>query len=182
MARFTIQLDKRRELHNGLYNLVVRVNVGNDMIYLNIAKLTEQQYDHVFIKRAGDEESITFREKCEKLRTKCERDFNKIKPFNKARFRELFYEKDKKVSESLVLKDLFKDYITSFENIKHNTRIRYRTIGNVFESRRAHSPLLAVGLASIKIRKYQIGIEDPRSLLRGSSIFQTKCNCIRYYS
>ncbi|MGA1977938.1 MAG: tyrosine-type recombinase/integrase [Bacteroidales bacterium] len=134
MARFTIQLDKRRELYNGLYNLVVRVNIGNDMVYLNIAKLTEQQYDHVFIKRVGDEESITFREKCEELRTKSERDFNKIKPFNKKRFRELFYEKEKKVPDSLVLKDLFKDYITTFEYIKHNTRIRYRTTGNVFDT------------------------------------------------
>ncbi len=40
MAKCTIQLDRRRKLQNGLYNLVVRVNIGNDMIYLNIAKLT----------------------------------------------------------------------------------------------------------------------------------------------
>lgn len=134
MARFTIQLDKRRKLHDELYNLVVRVNVGNDMVYLNIAKLSEQQYDHVFIKRSGDDESITFREKCEDYRTKCERTFNKVKPFNKDRFRELLAEKESKISDSLLLKDLFDDYSTNFEYIKQNSRLRYRTTGNVFES------------------------------------------------
>jgi hypothetical protein len=65
MARFTIQLDRRRKLHNGLYNLVVRINMRNDMLYLNISKLTKEQYESVFVRRAGDEESIAFREKCE---------------------------------------------------------------------------------------------------------------------
>jgi hypothetical protein len=59
MATFNLQLDRRKKLKNGYYNLVVRVNMGNDMIYLNIAKLTIEQYDHVFIKRAVDEESKT---------------------------------------------------------------------------------------------------------------------------
>jgi len=117
-----------------LYNLVVRVNVGNDMVYLNIAKLTELQYDHVFIKEAGDEKSITFREKCEAYRTKCERTLNKVKPFDKTRFRELLNEKENKIPESLFLKDLFDDYSKNFEYLKHNSRIRYRTTGHVFES------------------------------------------------
>ena len=64
MATFSIQLDCRKKLQNGMYNLVVRINVGNDMMYLNISKLTKEQYDRVFVKRAGDDESITFREKC----------------------------------------------------------------------------------------------------------------------
>jgi hypothetical protein len=127
MAKFTIQLDKRRKLQNELYNLVVRVNVGNDMVYLNIAKLTEQQHDHVFIKKSGAEESITFREMCEEYKIKCERIYNTLKPFNKARFRELFYEKENVVKESLYLKDLFKDYTINFEHIKNNSRNRYRT-------------------------------------------------------
>lgn len=78
MAKFTIQLDRRRKLQDGLYNLVVRVNMGNDMIYLNISKLTAEQYDHVFVKRAGDEDSIAFRQQCEEYRTKCERIYNKL--------------------------------------------------------------------------------------------------------
>src|SRR5664279_3902314 len=126
MAKYTVQLDRRKKLHNGLYNLVVRVNVGNDMIYLNISKLTEEQYDQVFVKRAGDEESIAFREQCEKDRIKCERIYNKLKPFNKNRFRELFYEKEKKeLPNTLLLKDLFTDYYTTNENIKHSSKSRY---------------------------------------------------------
>jgi hypothetical protein len=117
MAKFTIQLDRRRKLQNGLYNLVVRGNIGNDMIYLNISKLNEKQYDHVFVKLAGDEESIAFREKCEGYRTKCERINNKLRPFNKTRFRELFYEEEKDIPKTLLLKDLFKDYYTTNENI-----------------------------------------------------------------
>jgi hypothetical protein len=119
MATFNIQLDRRKKLQKGLYNLVVRVNRGNDMIYLNISKLTEEQYDHVFVKRAGDEESIAFREKCEGYRIKCERICNKLRPFNKTRFRELFYEEEKDIPKSLLLKDLFKDYYTTNDNIKH---------------------------------------------------------------
>lgn len=134
MLKFTIQLDRRRKLQDGLYNLVVRVNMGNDMIYLNISKLNEKQYDHVFVKRAGDEESIAFREKCEGYRTKCERICNKLRPFNKTRFRELFYEEEKDVPKTLLLKDLFKDYYTTNENIKHSSKGRYRSSMNIFET------------------------------------------------
>lgn len=134
MATFNIQLDRRKKLRNGLYNLVVRVNRGNDMVYLNISKLTEKQYDHVFVKRAGDEESITFREKCEGFKTKSERIYNKLEPFNKSRFRELFYEEERKVPQTFNLKDLFTDYCTNYDAIKYNTMIRYRTTGNIFET------------------------------------------------
>jgi hypothetical protein len=121
MAKFTIQLDRRRKLQDGLYNLVARVNIGNDMIYLNISKLNEKQYDHVFVKRAGGEESIAFREKCEGYRTKCERIYNKLKPFNKTRFRNLLKDEENDIPKTLLLKDLFKDYYTTNENIKHSS-------------------------------------------------------------
>ena len=134
MATFNIVLDRRRKLQNGLYNLVVRVNLGNDMIYLNISKLTAEQYDHVFVKRAGDEDSIAFREQCEKDRTKCERIYNKLKPFNKTRFRELLKDKEKVNPTTLNLKDLFTDYCTNYDRIKYNSVLRYRTSGNVFET------------------------------------------------
>lgn len=134
MAKFTIQLDKRKKLQNGLYNLVVRVNIVNDMIYLNLAKLTEKEYDHVFVKKSGDEKSIAFREKCEKYRTKCERIFNKVKPFNKARFRQLMDEDEREIPQTLLLKDLFTDYYTNNENLKNLSRMRYRTTRNIFET------------------------------------------------
>jgi integrase len=112
----------------------VRVNVGNDMIYLNIAKLTEAQYKHVFNKRSGDDESIAIREQSEIDRVKCERISNKLKPFSKARFRELFYEEEKDIPKTLLLKDLFKDYYTTNENIRHSTKGRYRASMNIFET------------------------------------------------
>jgi integrase len=108
--------------------------MGNDMIYLNFSKLTKAQYDHVFVKRAGDEDSIAFREKCEGFRTKCERTYNKVKPFNKARFRDLLKEEEKDTPKSLFLKDLFKDYYTTNENIKHSSKGRYRSSMNIFET------------------------------------------------
>ena len=134
MATYNIQLDRRKKLQNGLYNLVVRLNVGNDMIYLNISKLNEKQYDHVFVKRAGDEESIAFREKCEEYRTRCERIYNKLKPFNKTRFRNLLKNEEKDIPITLLLKDLFKDYCTTNENIKHSSKGRYRSSMNIFET------------------------------------------------
>lgn len=133
MAKFTIQLDRRRKLQNGLYNLVVRVNHGNDMIYLNIGKLTQQQYNQVFVSKAQDEQSIAYREKCESLKTKCERVFNKVKPFDKARFRTLLKEKQTEDPKSLTLKDLFTDYYTNNQSLKRLSRMRYRSTMNILE-------------------------------------------------
>ena len=173
MAKFTIQLDKRRKLQNELYNLVVRVNIGNDMVYLNIAKLTAEKYDHVFVKRVGDVESIDFREQCEKYRTKCERIYNKLKPFNKTRFRELFYDEEKVNPTTLNLKDLFTDYCTNYDRIKYNSVLRYRTSGNVFETfkkgvtvyditpdflRRFEKSQLEKGLSPVSISSYIIDL------------------------
>ena len=173
MAKYNIQLDRRRELHNGLYNLVVRVNMGNDMIYLNISKLTAEQYDHVFVKRAGDEDSIAFRQQCEEYRTKCERIYNKLKPFNKTRFRELFYDEEKVNPTTLNLKDLFTDYCTNYDRIKYNSVLRYRTSGNVFETfkkgvtvyditpdflRRFEKSQLEKGLSPVSISSYIIDL------------------------
>ena len=134
MAKFNIQLDRRRILKEGLYHLVVRINLGNDMIYLNISKLSEEQYNHVFVKWAGDDDTIAFREKCEGYKTKCERIYSKLKPFNKSRFRELFFEEEKTIPKSLLLKDLFTDYYKTNENIRHSTRGRYRSSMNIFET------------------------------------------------
>jgi integrase len=92
------------------------------------------QIDQVFVRKSGDDDSIAFREKCEGFKTKCERTFNKVIPFNKARFRELLEENERKVPQTLNLKDLFTDYCTNYDAIKYNTMIRYRTTGNIFET------------------------------------------------
>ena len=141
MAKFTIQLDKRRKLKNDLYNLVVHVNFGNDIVLVNIGKLTAPQYKHIFEDQAGDDHSISYRAQCQDLKTNCERVFYKVKPFDKAKFRAMIKEKEPEVPKSLVLKELFNDYVKNYERIKLNSRLRYRTTGNILES---YSPGLTV--------------------------------------
>ena len=121
MATFTIVLDKRIKLKNERYNLAVRMVNVNDVMYINISKMTEDQYGHVFIKKSKDKESIQFRETCNGYISKCERIFGELKPFSKERFRELFFEKDKDRPKSLRLTDLFDYYIENKENIKLTT-------------------------------------------------------------
>jgi len=134
MATFNIVLDKRAKLRNDKYNLAVRINKGNDVMFLNVAKVTEDQYDKVFRKKLLDEKSIQFRETCNNYVSKCERIFNELRPFDRKRLRALFYEKEDEISESLLLRDLFKDYFTNNKRIKELTRRHYRTSMNVFES------------------------------------------------
>ncbi|HRW86395.1 MAG TPA: tyrosine-type recombinase/integrase [Bacteroidales bacterium] len=141
MAKFTIQLDRRRKLKDGLYNLVVHVNFGNDMVLVNIGKLTSQQYKHIFEDQAGDDHSISYRARCQDLKTNCERVFYKVKPFDKAKFRDMLKEREPEVPKSLALKDLFNDYVNNYDRIKLNSRLRYRTTGNILES---YSPGLTV--------------------------------------
>ena len=71
MATFNIVLDKRAKLRNDKYNLAVRINKGNDVMFLNVAKVTEDQYDKVFRKKLLDEKSIQFRETCNNYVSKC---------------------------------------------------------------------------------------------------------------
>jgi hypothetical protein len=64
MATFKIVLDKRTKLKNNKYNLAIRMVNGNDVMYINVSKMTENQYDQVFIKKLKDKESIEFRDTC----------------------------------------------------------------------------------------------------------------------
>ena len=134
MATFNIVLDRRAKLKNDKYNLTVRMVNGNDVMFLNIAKITEDQYDKVFKKRLLDKNSIEFRETCNNYLPKCERIFDELKPFDKKKFRELFYDKEEEISQSLLLKDLFKDYFTNYKRIKELTRRHYRSTMNLFET------------------------------------------------
>jgi len=51
MATFNLILDRRTKLKNNQYNLAVRLVNGNDVMYLNVAKMTEQQYEMIFVKK-----------------------------------------------------------------------------------------------------------------------------------
>ena len=127
MATFTIVLDKRIKLKNGRYNLAVRMVNVNDVMYINVSKMTEDQYGHVFLKKSKDKESILFRETCNDYISKCERIFSELKPFNKERFRELFKNEEKSIPQSFLLTELFDYYNEHAEDLRPKTKdsIRY---------------------------------------------------------
>jgi len=137
MATFNIVLDKRKKLKGGKYNLAVRMVNGNDVMYINLQKMTESQYDKVFGKKIKDEESNRFRETCNGYVSKCERIFSGLKPFNKETFRKRFWETDNDKPKSLLLTDLFDYYMENKENIKPTTIDSLRYTKNRFESFRA---------------------------------------------
>lgn len=134
MARFTILLDKRNPSNKkGEYNLAIRACIGRDVVYLNIAKMTERQYNIVFERNSIDEVSIKYREECEKLKTKCERIINELRPYDKRRFRELFYEKEKAQPTSLALTGLF-DYFVENCDLKLRTKTHIKMTKRALEN------------------------------------------------
>jgi len=134
MAKFNIVLDTRVKKKNNLYNLTVRMVNGNDVMFLNIVKMTKKQYDLVFAKKSMGEEHVKFREDCNTFLTKCERIFSQLKPFDKVRFRELVYQDEKVIPEGLKLSDLFQRFIDTNDTIKIRTRDHYKTTKNVLET------------------------------------------------
>jgi len=135
MATFTVCLDSRNPKNKkGEFNLSIRACLDNKTRYLKVSKMTEKQYSHVFVKKSKDEQSILFREKFNSYITKCERIYQDLKPFDYKRFRELFYETDKEIPKTLLLKDLFQYYIDNYENIKLRTRKHYKMTLNLIES------------------------------------------------
>lgn len=112
MATFTICLDVRNPKNKkDQYNLTVRASLDNKTRYLNIGKMTEKQFESVFVKKSKDEHSILYRETCNAYITKCERIYQDLKPFDYGRFRELFKAKEKYDPKTLLIKDLFTYYI-----------------------------------------------------------------------
>jgi len=134
MAKFNIVLDTRVKKSNNKYNLAIRMVNGNDVMFLNIVKMTKKQYESVFTRKSGDEDSVKFREECNTFLSKCESIFAQMKPFDKTRFRELVYQEEKVIPEGLKLKDLFQRFIDTNESIKIRTRDHYKTTKNVFET------------------------------------------------
>ena len=166
MATFNIVLDKRTKLKSGKYNMAIRMVNGNDVMYINISKMTESQYDNVFNKKVRDEESIKFRDTCNGYISKCDRIFPELKPFNKLRFRELFWEGEKDKPQSLLLTDLFDHYIENKENIKPKTIESLRYSRNRFED---FKPGISVGDITVsfltKFEKNEISNNNSQATL-----------------
>jgi integrase len=133
MATFNIVLDKRTKLKQDNYNLAIRLVNRNDVMYINVSKMTENQYDQVFIKKFKNKESIAFRDKCNGYISKCESIFSELKPFNKARFRELFKDKEKGMPKSLLLSELFDYYSEKSEDLMPKTKDSLRYTKNRLE-------------------------------------------------
>lgn len=132
MATFKIVLDTRVKKRDEKYNLAVRVSNGSDIMYINLQKMTAKQHENVFVRKSMDLESINFRENCNQYKSKCEKIFNQLKPFNKERFRDLFWETDK--TGTLLLKELFDLFLTNNDEIKLKTRNHFRGTLNVLET------------------------------------------------
>jgi hypothetical protein len=122
MAKFNVVLDKRVKKKDGKYNLAIRGCIGSEVMYINLQKMTEAQYKRVFVNKSIEEDDIKFRETCSMYITKCEKICAELKPFNKVRFRELFWDTGTEQPSSLLLRDLFENYITTNETIKLKTR------------------------------------------------------------
>lgn len=133
MATFNIVLDKRSKLKDNKYNLAIRMVNGNDVMYINIQKITEVQYNRIFKSKVNDDDSRKFRNTCDGYIDKCYKIFPEIKPFNKETFRMRFWETDKDKPKSLLLTELFDYYIKNKENIKPTTADSLRYTRNRFE-------------------------------------------------
>jgi integrase len=133
MATFTLLLDTRVKKKNDQYNLSIRVINGSEQIYLNISQMKLEKYNQIFVKKAMDSMSISFRESCNELLSKSERIFMSMKPFEKQNFRKLFFEEDEEEFQSLMLSDLFDRFVTNYNNLKPQTQKHFRYSKSVFE-------------------------------------------------
>jgi len=166
MATFNIVLDKRSKLKGGKYNLAVRMVNGNDVMYINIQKMTESQYDGLFNNKVKDEEDRKFLDTCNGYIAKCERIFSELNPFNKETFRKRFWETDKDKPKSLILNELFDYYIDNKENIKPKTIDSLRYTKNRFENFRAGASVGDVTVSFLrKFEKNEVDKENSRATI-----------------
>jgi integrase len=96
--------------------------------------MTNEQYNQIFVKKTMDTKSISFRESCNELLSKSERIFTSMKPFEKQKFRKLFFEEDEEEFESLMLSDLFDRFVENYTNLKPQTQKHFRYSKSVFET------------------------------------------------
>ena len=166
MATFNIVLDKRSELKDGKYNLAVRMVNGNDVMYINLQKMTKGQYNKIFKSKVKDEDSRNFLKTCDGYIEKCYMIFPEIKPFNKETFRKRFWETEEDKPKSLLLTELFDYYMEHKENIKPTTIDSLRYTRNRFED---FKPGLSVGDVTVsflrKFEKNEIDKENSRATI-----------------
>lgn len=143
MAKFSLYLDTRVPKKGGLYNLTIRVNVGNEQFFLILCKISKVQHHNIFVKTSMDKASIEFRETCTLYINKCEKIYRGQKQFNKDEFRSLFFKKEEESNNtgSLYLSDLFDQFIDENKSLKPKTQKHFQYTKNVFNT---HSPNINV--------------------------------------
>lgn len=136
MSTIKLVMDTRKGLKDNKFNLCVRVCHKRNVLYLPIpnAKLTESQYNQVFVKPSMDDGSIKFRESVNEFKTKCERIYSEMSVYNPKRFREQVYSKDKEIPKALVIKDMFDYYIENYKGITLRTRKHFKLSINYLEA------------------------------------------------
>jgi integrase len=166
MATFNIVLDKRSKLKDGKYNLAIRMVNGSDVMYINIQKMTETNYNRLFNGKTKDEEDRKFINICNGYITKCNKIFPEVKPFNKETFRKRFWETDADKPMSLLLTELFDYYIGNKENIKPTTVDSLRYSRNRFENFKAGASVGDVTVSFLKkFEKNEIDKENSRATI-----------------
>jgi len=156
MATFNIVLDKRSKLKGGKYNLAVRMVNGNDVLYINLQKMTESQYDKLFNNKVKDEENRKFLDTCNGYISKCKKIFSELKPFNKETFRMRFWETDNDKPKSLLLSELFDYYMANKDGLKPKSIESLRYTRNRFD---AFKPALSVGDIPVSfLRKFESNV------------------------
>src|SRR5690606_36677023 len=156
--------DRRKKLKDGRYNLAVRMVNMNDVMYINIQKMTISQYDKVFNNKVKDVDSRKFLDTCNGYIAKCEKLFSELKPFNKVTLRQRFWETDNDKPKSLLLSELFDYYIENKENIKPTTIDSLRYTRNRFEAFKSGASVGDVTVSFLrKFEKSEIDKDNSRA-------------------
>lgn len=140
MATINLRLDKRgnKPDKHDRFNLSVIVQHRGDVLYLNVDKLTEQQYNHVFVKRSLDEKSKEYRQRCDEFLEKAEKVFEMINPFDRQKFRNEFFKQEEvqsiiQVNPSEMTFFEMSEYFRENKRMKPTSKNRMKTARNQLE-------------------------------------------------
>jgi integrase len=140
VATINLRLDKRgnRPDKHGRFNLSVIVQHQGEVLYLNVDKLTEQQYNHVFVKRSLDEKSKEYRLRCDEFLEKAEKVFERVIPFDRQQFREEFFKEEviepvTKITPTEMTYFEMAEYFRENKRLKPASKNRMKTARNQLE-------------------------------------------------
>lgn len=128
-----------------LFNIALRVNYRNLVTYLNLVKVTKEQYESIFIRRAKDEASIEFRKSVEAQKLKCESLIYKLEKLIDTKdgvislslLREMFFSpSDSSESQDismLLFSELTQQYVKSNQILALRSKRKYLNSSNSLE-------------------------------------------------